>query len=126
MKSECVLSYNRLMGDVDHSDQLATNHRSARKSIKWYKKLFFYLYSTLVNRPRRLPRPWPTNVAPVLTIRMAGSAMAHDTRKYQSRPESAHLSPIMARMSFNSRREPYSQERPRHSGSTKHISARGV
>ena len=50
VKPACVLAYNRLMGGVDRSDQLAANHRSARKSIKWYKKLFFYLVDlTLVN-----------------------------------------------------------------------------
>ena len=38
------------MGGVNRSDQLAANHRSARNSIKWYKKLFFYLVDlTLVN-----------------------------------------------------------------------------
>ena len=38
------------MGDVEKSDQLAANHRAACKSLKWYKKLFFYLLDlTLVN-----------------------------------------------------------------------------
>ena len=42
-KPACVIEYNALMGGVDKSDQLAANHRAARKSLKWYKKLFFYL-----------------------------------------------------------------------------------
>ncbi|XP_022099413.1 piggyBac transposable element-derived protein 4-like [Acanthaster planci] len=49
-KPACVLEYNALMGGVDISDQLAANHRATRKSMKWYKKLFFYLLDmTLVN-----------------------------------------------------------------------------
>ena len=42
-KPACLIEYNALMGGIDKSDQLAANHRAARKSLKWYKKLFFYL-----------------------------------------------------------------------------------
>ncbi len=42
-KPACVIDYNRGMGGVDRSDQLAATCRSTRKYIKWYKKLFFYL-----------------------------------------------------------------------------------
>ena len=42
-KPVCVIDYNHGMGGVDRSDQLAATCRSTRKSIKWYKKLFFYL-----------------------------------------------------------------------------------
>ena len=49
-KPACILKYNALMGGVDKSDQLAANQRAADKSLKWYKKLFFYLLDlTLVN-----------------------------------------------------------------------------
>ncbi|XP_022095908.1 piggyBac transposable element-derived protein 4-like [Acanthaster planci] len=49
-KPACVIEYNALMGGVDKSEQLAASHRAIRKSMKWYKKLFFYLLDlTLVN-----------------------------------------------------------------------------
>ena len=49
-KPSCIVNYNQGMGGVDRSDQLAASHRSVRKFIKWYKKLFFYFfYMCLVN-----------------------------------------------------------------------------
>ena len=50
LKPACVHVYNWLMGGVDSRNQLTANHRSARKSIKWYKKLYFLQMDlTLVN-----------------------------------------------------------------------------
>ena len=49
-KPMCVIEYNKGMKGVDLADQLASSHRSVRKSIKWYKKLFFYMLDVcLVN-----------------------------------------------------------------------------
>lgn len=48
IKPECVLAYNRGMGGVDRSDQRASTYRSVRKSVKWYKKLFFYIMDMCV------------------------------------------------------------------------------
>ena len=49
-KPSCVVDYNQGMGGVDRSDQLAASHRSVRKFIKWYKKLFLYFFDMcLVN-----------------------------------------------------------------------------
>ena len=57
-KPMCVIEYNEGMKGVDLADQLhasshihvASSHRSVRKSIKLYKKLFFYLLDVcLVN-----------------------------------------------------------------------------
>ena len=42
-KPRCVMDYNNGMGGVDRSDQLGSSHRSVRKFVKWYKKLFFYI-----------------------------------------------------------------------------------
>ncbi|XP_022109647.1 piggyBac transposable element-derived protein 4-like [Acanthaster planci] len=47
-KPTCVIEYNALMGGVDKSHQLAANHRATRKSLKWYKKLFFYLLDLML------------------------------------------------------------------------------
>lgn len=42
-KPLCVIDYNDKMGAVDRSDMLVSSIDSMRKSIKWYKKLFFHL-----------------------------------------------------------------------------------
>lgn len=43
LKPKPVLLYNKYMGGVDKSDQLLHYYNAARKSMKWYKKLFFHL-----------------------------------------------------------------------------------
>lgn len=49
-KPAAVLDYNRWKIGVDLSDQFATSHQCARKTVKWYKKLFFFFVDcTLVN-----------------------------------------------------------------------------
>lgn len=42
-KPECILDYNEHMGSVDKSDLLLSSVESVRKTVKWYKKLFFHL-----------------------------------------------------------------------------------
>ena len=42
-KPACVVDYNKGMGGVDRSDQIAATCKSVRKHTKWYKKLFFYM-----------------------------------------------------------------------------------
>lgn len=48
MKPTCVLGYNRNMGTVDRSDMLNSSIGSVRKSIKWFKKLFFHFLDMCV------------------------------------------------------------------------------
>lgn len=48
MKSQCVLEYNAWMKGVDLGDQLAASYPSVRKSLKWYKNLFFNMYDLAV------------------------------------------------------------------------------
>jgi hypothetical protein len=36
------------MGGVDRTDQMAATCRSVRKYIKWYKKLFFYIFDMCI------------------------------------------------------------------------------
>ncbi|XP_037774741.1 uncharacterized protein LOC119571566 [Penaeus monodon] len=42
-KPEVVVAYNNGMKGVDLSDQLAQSYPTTRKTVKWYKKIFFYL-----------------------------------------------------------------------------------
>lgn len=48
MKPQCVVDYNANMGAVDHSDMLLSSVASVRKSVKWYKKFFFFILWTFV------------------------------------------------------------------------------
>lgn len=48
MKPQCVLEYNAWMKGVDLGDQLAASYHSVRKSLKWYKNLFFNMYDLAV------------------------------------------------------------------------------
>lgn len=41
-KPVCVTDYNQNMGGVDKTDMLLSTTESVRKSIKWYKKVFFH------------------------------------------------------------------------------------
>lgn len=43
LKPTCILDYNKYMGGIDIGDAIMTHHPSFRKSVKWYKKLFFGL-----------------------------------------------------------------------------------
>lgn len=42
-KPECVLKYNQSMGSVDKTDMLLSSIECVRKTIKWYKKVYFHL-----------------------------------------------------------------------------------
>ncbi|RXM30423.1 PiggyBac transposable element-derived protein 4 [Acipenser ruthenus] len=48
VKPECVLEYNQKMGSVDKSDMQISFVDCARKSLKWYKNLFFHLFDMAV------------------------------------------------------------------------------
>lgn len=41
-KPNIILDYNMHMGAVDHTDQILHGYESFRKTLKWYKKYFFY------------------------------------------------------------------------------------
>lgn len=41
-KPLCVIDYNAQMGAIDRSDMMISSVDSTRKTIKWYKKLFFH------------------------------------------------------------------------------------
>lgn len=43
LKPDCVMHYNENMGAVDKVDMQVSFVECARKSLKWYKKLFFHL-----------------------------------------------------------------------------------
>lgn len=43
LKPKCVISYNANMGAIDKTDMLLSWTECVRHTMKWYKKLFFYI-----------------------------------------------------------------------------------
>lgn len=48
-KPLCVMQYNEHMGAVDRCDMLISSVDFTRKSIKWYKNLFFHVIDTYMS-----------------------------------------------------------------------------
>ena len=48
IKPSCIVDYNQNMGAVDKSDMLLSSVECVRKSMKWYKKVFFHLLDCTV------------------------------------------------------------------------------
>ncbi|XP_070211318.1 piggyBac transposable element-derived protein 4-like [Littorina saxatilis] len=44
-KPLCIVDYIKNMGGVDTSDQVIKNYSVLRKTVKWWRKLFFYLFT---------------------------------------------------------------------------------
>lgn len=42
-KPAAVVDYNKNMGAIDRSDMMLSSKECARKTVKWYKKLFFHM-----------------------------------------------------------------------------------
>ncbi|CAH1242242.1 STAT5B [Branchiostoma lanceolatum] len=50
-KPDCINQYNKYMGAVDTSDQMVAYMSFRRRTLKWWKKAFFHIYSlTICNR----------------------------------------------------------------------------
>ena len=47
-KPEAVLDYNKHMGAVDRSDQMLQYQAFRRRTLKWWKKVFFHLFNLAV------------------------------------------------------------------------------
>lgn len=47
-KPHCIVQYNKNMGAVDQVDMQTSFSECLRKTIKWYKKLFFHLFDITV------------------------------------------------------------------------------
>lgn len=47
-RPECIDDYNKNMGGVDKQDQKLASFSLMRKSFKWYKKLFIYLFDVII------------------------------------------------------------------------------
>ena len=44
LKPQTVVSYNRHKAGVDKHDQMASYYPMSRKTLKWWKKLFFHFF----------------------------------------------------------------------------------
>lgn len=47
-KPEVVLDYNDNMGGVDNSDHMNMTYAFKRKSVKWWRKLFFWIFNLAI------------------------------------------------------------------------------
>ena len=45
VKLQAVVDYNKFMGAVDRSDQMVSYHTFKRRTLKWWKKAFFHMFS---------------------------------------------------------------------------------
>ena len=68
-KPQAVMDYNRCMGGVDLSDQMACTYRIVRKVRKWYQNLFYHLVDTAV-------------VNAFLVHKTLGGSMDHSTFRF--------------------------------------------
>ena len=48
-KPVCICEHNQYMSGVDHVDQMISYYPCTRKTLKWIKKLFFYLLEVSVH-----------------------------------------------------------------------------
>lgn len=48
LKPTCITEYVKKMGGVDVSDQIVQYYTVIRKTVKWWRKLFFHLYNLAV------------------------------------------------------------------------------
>ena len=49
MKPACIVDYNQHMSGVNHLDQMISYYPCTRKSLKWTKKVFYYLMEITVH-----------------------------------------------------------------------------
>lgn len=43
IKPACVIDYNKHMSGIDRSDQMMAYYSTPRKTVRWYRKIFFHL-----------------------------------------------------------------------------------
>ena len=47
-KPTVIIDYTARMGGVDRADQLCTSYNFARKTLKWWRKLFYWLFEVSI------------------------------------------------------------------------------
>ena len=63
-KPECIHQYTINMRGCDLSDQLMTSYSLLRRSLKWWRKLFFHLFSLCINNAYILYKKFTTDPVP--------------------------------------------------------------
>ena len=48
MKPQAIVEYNRYMGGVDHADQLLSYYGFGHRTVKWWRRAFFFLLDMAV------------------------------------------------------------------------------
>ena len=65
LKPSAVLEYNKNMGGVDKADMLLSSVGSVRKTVKWYKKLFFHILDMAILNSHSL---YQTNSGKIVSL----------------------------------------------------------
>ncbi|KAJ8968637.1 hypothetical protein NQ314_002197 [Rhamnusium bicolor] len=65
IKPSCIIDYNENMGAVDKTDMLLSSVESVRKTVKWYKKLFFHILDLAVLNSYQLYKTRTTDYVPI-------------------------------------------------------------
>ena len=61
IKPKCVYEYNKYMAGADHVDQMIAYYPCTRKTIKWTKKVFFYLMEMTIDHVQCLNSVQPVS-----------------------------------------------------------------
>lgn len=62
MKPQCIIDYVHNMGGVDLCDQIVQYYDILRKSVKWWKKVFFHLFNLVLVNGYILYKKYGVNV----------------------------------------------------------------
>ena len=63
-KPECIYDYTTNMRGCDLSDQLMTSYSLLRRSLKWWRKLFFHLFALCINNAYILYKKFTNDPVP--------------------------------------------------------------
>lgn len=61
VKPSAIIHYNNFMSDVDLQDQMLSYYACERKTIRWYKKIFFHTLQMSLNNAFHLYNKFSTN-----------------------------------------------------------------
>lgn len=91
MKPVCVHEYNKNMGGIDNIDRQLSLTETARKSMKWYRKIFFNLLDLILANAHIL---YKMNTKedisfPELRLRVVRGLLKFDTHEYLTSIESS-------------------------------------
>lgn len=89
MKPVCIIDYNHNMGGVDQTDMIISSIDTTRKSVKWYKKLFFHFLDLTITNSHALYMDVTKKKVPIADFQL--SVIRQIFEKYGTRDAPATL-----------------------------------